>query len=229
MSTQDNSISAILASDSLSGASQQAVSRWTTSPAKRVFDVAALLVFTPLWIPLLFVLAVIVRISSRGPVIFQQRRIGRYGRPFTIYKFRTMRHDPYGRRNAIAAVAVDDITPAGHILRRFKLDELPQLINVLLGHMSLVGPRPKVPEQQLEPLPCNPGITGSATLAFAREEALFSQIPEAELNTFYRDTVLPAKYRLDADYMRCATFARDLSILMDTVLGRWGSGESVNL
>src|ERR1700733_2855017 len=108
MSTQDNSISAILASDSLSGASQQAVSRWTTSPAKRVFDVAALLVFTPLWIPLLFVLAVIVRISSRGPVIFQQRRIGRYGRPFTIYKFRTMRHDPHGRRNAIAAIAADE-------------------------------------------------------------------------------------------------------------------------
>lgn len=229
MSTQDNPISAIFAPDSLSGASQQIVSRWTISPAKRVFDVTVLLVFTPLWIPLLIVLAVIVRFSSPGPVIFQQERIGRSCRPFTIYKFRTMRHDPHGRRNAIAAVAADEITPAGHILRRFKLDELPQLINVLLGHMSLVGPRPKVPEQQMEPLPCHPGITGYATLAFAREEVLFSQIPEAELNAFYRETVLPAKYRLDADYMRCATFSRDLGILMDTVLGKWGSGESAHL
>ncbi|WP_058186875.1 sugar transferase [Terracidiphilus gabretensis] len=229
MSTQDNPISAAFAPDSLSGASEQVLSHWTTSPAKRIFDVTSLLVFAPLWIPLLFVLAVIVRASSHGPVIFQQKRIGRSCRPFTIYKFRTMRHDPHGRRNAIAAVAANEITAAGHILRRFKLDELPQLINVLLGHMSLVGPRPKVPEQQLEPLACHPGITGSATLAFAREEILFSQIPEPELNAFYRDSVLPTKHRLDAEYMRCATFAGDLAILMDTVLGKWGSGESVNL
>ena len=230
MSAQENPISAALTPDSFVEVRQQmlsvqSLSKWVASPAKRIFDIAAVLSCSPLWIPPLLVIAVAVRLSSRGPVIFQQARAGCFDRYFTIYKFRTMRHVPHRRRSAIAAVSADEVTPVGRILRRFKLDELPQVINVLLGQMSLVGPRPKVPEQQLELLPCRPGITGSATLAFAREDGLFAQIPEDALAGFYRDAVLPAKHRLDSDYMRHATFAGDLRILLDTVLGRWGSGE----
>jgi lipopolysaccharide/colanic/teichoic acid biosynthesis glycosyltransferase len=227
MSSQDNPIYVALASNSSLEIQQQRLSPWVTSPAKRVFDTAAVLVFSPLWIPLLLVIAVAVRVSSRGPIIFQQTRAGRFDRHFTIYKFRTMHHAPHGRRIAIAAVSADEVTSVGRVLRRFKLDELPQVINVLLGHMSLVGTRPKVPEQQLELLPCRPGITGAATLAFACEDELFAQIPEDALTSFYRDAVLPAKHRLDSDYMHHATFGADLRILFDTVLGRWGSGEGV--
>ena len=227
MSTQDNPIYTALASDPFLDIQPQRLSPWVTSPAKRIFDTAAVLVFLPLWIPLLLVIAVAVRISSRGPVIFQQTRTGCFDHPFTIYKFRTMRHDPHSHRIAIAAVSADEVTSIGRILRRFKLDELPQVINVLLGQMSLVGPRPKVPEQQLEILPCRPGITGSATLAFAREDGLFAQIPVDALTSFYHDVVLPTKHRLDSDYMRRATFAADLRILFDTLLGRWDSGEAV--
>jgi lipopolysaccharide/colanic/teichoic acid biosynthesis glycosyltransferase len=226
MSAQDHPISAALASDSFLEVRRQMLSDWAASRAKRIFDATAVLVFSPLWIPLFVILGAAVRLSSRGPAIFRQTRAGCCNRFFTIYKFRTMRHLRHSRRNAIAAISVDEVTPVGRILRRFKLDELPQLINVLLGHMSLVGPRPKVPEQQLEPLPCRPGITGSATLAFARENSLFAQIPEPELTGFYHDVVLPAKYRLDWEYMRRATLSGDLRILLDTILGRWGAGEA---
>jgi lipopolysaccharide/colanic/teichoic acid biosynthesis glycosyltransferase len=227
MSSQNNPIYTALAPDSFPDVRKPALSRWVSSPVKRIFDAAAVLSFFPLWAPLLILVAIAVRLSSRGPIIFQQRRMGRDCRPFTIYKFRTMRHDPLRNGKDIATLLADEVTPVGHVLRRYKLDELPQLINVLLGHMSLVGPRPKVPTQQLEPLLCHPGITGLATLAFAREEILFSQIPTDELDAFYRNTVLPTKRGLDVEYMRSATLTGDFRILLKTVLGKWGSGEAV--
>jgi lipopolysaccharide/colanic/teichoic acid biosynthesis glycosyltransferase len=112
-------------------------------------------------------------------------------------------------------------TSLGPFLRRWKLDELPQLLNVLLGDMSLVGPRPKLAEHQLGTLQCRPGITGAATLIFANEEAVLRRIPEHELPEFFRTIVLPAKLRLDREYMGQATFASDVNLVVRTLVRRW--------
>jgi lipopolysaccharide/colanic/teichoic acid biosynthesis glycosyltransferase len=112
-------------------------------------------------------------------------------------------------------------TSIGPFLRRWKLDELPQLLNVLLGDMSLVGPRPKVAEHQLGDLVCRPGITGAATLVFANEEAVLTSIPQDLLCEYIRNTVLPAKLELDRKYMAEATFLSDLSLIARTLVRRW--------
>jgi lipopolysaccharide/colanic/teichoic acid biosynthesis glycosyltransferase len=199
------------------------LSRWSRSQAKRIFDVAAVLLCSPILLPLLAIIAAAVLITSGAPVIFRQYRIGRDGVPFTIYKFRTMRPSHARGRSAIAIESASRITWLGFLLRRTKLDELPQLFNVLTGEMSLVGSRPKVPEQQLWPLPCRPGLTGAATLAFAREESILMPVPLDALAAFFQDSVLPAKHELDIRYMRDATLRTDMRILTDTVLGRWKS------
>jgi lipopolysaccharide/colanic/teichoic acid biosynthesis glycosyltransferase len=113
------------------------------------------------------------------------------------------------------------ITRLGQVLRRWKLDELPQFFNVLRAEMSLVGPRPKIPEHGEPRCGCRPGITGAATLAFAHEELLFASIPKYRLDTFYSHVVLPLKHRLDADYMARATFFSDVMMLFNTALRRW--------
>jgi lipopolysaccharide/colanic/teichoic acid biosynthesis glycosyltransferase len=197
------------------------MSPWTQSRARRIFDIAIVLAFLAVLLPVLALIAFALLASSGAPVIFRQRRAGRHGVPFQIYKFRTMRHASMGNRGSISAESADRITPLGAFLRKTKLDELPQFLNVLAGDMSLVGPRPKVPEQQLEPLPCRPGLTGPATLQFAREESFLLQVPQDSLAEFYNSTVLPAKFRLDADYLRRATLGSDLRILLDTIMCRW--------
>jgi len=201
----------------------EVMSPWTTSRVKRFFDVALVLVSAPLVLPLLLVIALAVSTTSCGPILFQQKRLGRSGVPFEIYKFRTMECALEDRRHSIAAMSADRITPLGRILRWSKLDELPQVLNVLAGQMSLVGPRPRVPEQQLEMLQCRPGVTGLATLAFAREESLFALIPRESLPEYYSKTILPAKQRLDASYMKHATLCTDLKLILDTAFGRWGA------
>jgi lipopolysaccharide/colanic/teichoic acid biosynthesis glycosyltransferase len=204
------------------------MSPWTTSRTKRIFDVALVLTSTPILLPLLLVIALAVGTTSSGPILFRQKRIGRFGEPFEIFKFRTMQHAPTGHHGSIAAMSSDRITPLGRILRWLKFDELPQVLNVLAGKMSLVGPRPLVPEQQLEPLQCLPGVTGLATLAFAREESLFVLIPKDTLPEYYRKTILPAKHSLDASYMKRATLFSDLKLVFDTAFGRWKAyGRSV--
>lgn len=199
------------------------LSRWSQSRAKRILDVAAVLLGLPIVAPLLVLIALAVFVTSGAPLIFRQRRMGRHGVPFAIYKFRTMQPAQAGGESAIAAESANRVTWLGSLLRRSKLDELPQIFNVLAGKMSLVGPRPKVPEQQLEPLPCRPGLTGAATLAFACEGALLMQIPPDAVAEFFHNTILPAKRRLDTQYMRKATLLSDLRMLVDTVLGRWES------
>jgi lipopolysaccharide/colanic/teichoic acid biosynthesis glycosyltransferase len=201
---------------------QERLSAWTVSRAKRLFDVTLVLMCLPLLLPLLLVIFLAIYVSSGAPVLFRQTRIGRGGRPFTIYKFRTMGHASGTLENSIAALSGGQITRVGHILRRSKLDELPQVFNVLAGKMSLVGPRPKILEQQLAEFGCRPGITGAATLAFAREEILLGQIPMQGLGNFYQAEVLPVKQRMDSDYMARASLPSDLSILLRTITGRWG-------
>jgi len=170
---------------------------------------------------MLSIVAIAVRLTSAGPVFFRQQRVGNNGRRFTILKFRTMIYDANAAYHAVTTDGNQPFTPLGPFLRRSKLDELPQIINVLCGDMSLVGPRPKMPEHAMGDFPCRPGITGAATIAFAREESLLDPIPEHELENFYHRVVLPAKRRLDAEYMSGATFLSDLKLILKSILRRW--------
>jgi lipopolysaccharide/colanic/teichoic acid biosynthesis glycosyltransferase len=179
--------------------------------------------------PIFLVVAVAVRLTSPGPVFFLQRRMGRQGRVFTILKFRTMTHNNGKAHPPVTTSSSQRFTPVGLFLRRWKLDELPQLLNVLVGHMSLVGPRPKLPEHVKFKLRSRPGVTGAATIAFAREEMVLARVPKHHLENCYHMVVLPAKRKLDREYMARATFLSDLKLLVDTVLRRWDSSVIENL
>ena len=200
------------------------LSAWSRSAPKRVFDLVCVICFLPLVVPVLLLVALAVRCTSRGPVFFRQERIGRNGKTFMIMKFRTM---VCGRANDSAVTTASDkrFTVIGSFLRKWKLDEMPQLLNVLVGQMSLVGPRPKVPEYEPNRLCCRPGITGAATLVFAREELALDQIPRHRLQDFYRSVVLPAKREIDKEYMKKATLLSDLALVCNSVLGRWNSDQ----
>jgi len=199
------------------------LSRWSRSAAKHLFDRACVLVSLPLTAPLMIAVAVAVRITSRGPILFLQERMGRHGKPFTIIKFRTMVHVRHRAHKPITTSGNQRFTAIGPFLRRWKLDELPQLLNVLLGQMSLVGPRPKMREHVVSDLPCRPGITGMATSVFACEEAILARIPANRLEEFYHSVILPAKRQLDAEYMLKATFHSDLQLILKSVFRRWDS------
>jgi lipopolysaccharide/colanic/teichoic acid biosynthesis glycosyltransferase len=201
--------------------SWQRLSPWSRSAAKRIFDCACVILSLPILIPLMLVIGAAVRFTSRGPVLFLQERVGRHGRNFTILKFRTMVHLGDATHRAITTSDSECFTPIGPFLRRWKLDELPQLLNVLVGHMSLVGPRPKMPEHALSDPPCRPGITGMATTVFACEEKILDCVAKEKLDEYFLTVVLPAKRRLDAEYMAHATFFSDLHILVNSVLRRW--------
>jgi lipopolysaccharide/colanic/teichoic acid biosynthesis glycosyltransferase len=197
------------------------MSPWSRSGAKRFFDLACVLLVLPLAVPVLLVIALVVRLTSFGPVLFLQKRMGRHGQTFTILKFRTLIHLTDKARHAVTTTSNQQFTLVGSFLRRWKLDELPQLLNVLWGDMSLVGPRPKMPEHMLHELPCRPGITGAATIAFAREAAVLCRVPDEHLESYYHSVVLPAKRYLDAEYMARATFFSDFQLLVNSVLRRW--------
>lgn len=197
------------------------LSPWSRSRAKRIFDCVCVLSALPLLIPMLLAIGLAVRLTSSGPVLFLQKRMGRHGGHFTILKFRTMIHDAEKAHHPVTTSRNQLFTPVGPFLRRWKLDELPQLLNVLAGHMSLVGPRPKLPIHAISDLPCRAGITGAATIAFAREEETLDRVPRHRLEFFYHSVVLPAKYGLDAEYMAQATFLSDLKIIVESVIRRW--------
>ncbi len=204
----------------------KSLSPWSRSLTKRLFDIACVVLALPVLLPVGLLIALAVRISSRGPVLFLQERMGRHGSTFTILKFRTMIHDTDRAHHAVTTANNQRFTPVGPFLRRYKLDELPQLLNVLVGHMSLVGPRPKMPEHATVHFPCRPGVTGAATCAFAREEQLLERVPRHTLNDYYHKVVLPAKSELDADYMAKATFRSDLQLIVNSVLRRWDDREA---
>ena len=204
----------------------KSVSAWSRSVSKRIFDVVGVLVAAPLVLPVCLCVAIAVRLTSRGPALFKQARSGLNGVTFTIFKFRTMKHQiPHKPEAALNRT----FTWIGPFLRRSKLDELPQLLNVLLGDMSLVGPRPKLPEHQLG-IPCSrPGITGAATLIFANEEAVLANISPEAVEQFFRSVVLPAKLHLDQTYMAQATFRSDLELIIRTVFRRWNNRHILDL
>jgi lipopolysaccharide/colanic/teichoic acid biosynthesis glycosyltransferase len=203
----------------------QETSHWTCSASKRIFDCACVLLALPLplVIPVFAVVALAMRFTSPRLILFRQQRMGKLGQSFTIPKFRTMLHIEGGSHQVVAIAGARNFTLVGPFLRRWKLDELPQLFNVLAGHMSLVGPRPKMLDHSTFKLPCRPGITGAATIAFAREEVALSRVPMGRLDDLYHGTVLPAKQRIDSEYMSRATCATDVRLLVNTVLRRWDS------
>jgi lipopolysaccharide/colanic/teichoic acid biosynthesis glycosyltransferase len=191
-------------------------SLWSLSLAKRCVDLlfatAALLL---LW-PLLLVAALLIHYESPGPVIFRQRRVGRHGVLFTIFKFRTMA--TAGRKEGPSLTRRGDprVTRIGGFLREYKLDELPQLFNVLRGQMSLIGPRPKLPHLDVMRMPFRPGLTGAATLVFRREEEMLQDVPDDDLEAYYCSMIQPLKANIDWDYMHQATLMSDLALLFET-------------
>lgn len=190
---------------------------WSKSLKKRAFDIVVSAVVLVCTFAIGVVVCMVVRLTSRGPALFRQKRVGLNGRSFTVYKFRTMvvQNDKEGPR--LTRNGDIRLTFVGKILRKLKLDEIPQFYNVLRGDMSLVGPRPKLPEYSVaSDWRYRPGITGLATLAFRHEEEMLRDIPGDELDAFYDTEIRPRKARLDRRYMRKASFASDLSIIWKT-------------
>jgi lipopolysaccharide/colanic/teichoic acid biosynthesis glycosyltransferase len=192
-------------------------SPWSVSALKRCIDVAFAAVALLLFWPLLVLAAVLVRYKSPGPVIFRQKRVGRNGVLFTVLKFRTMALDAQEDGPSLTKRGDPRVTRFGGFLRKYKLDELPQLVNVLRGDMSLIGPRPKLPHLEVMHMPFRPGLTGAATLAFRCEEEMLQDIPDDELEAYYCRTIKPLKAKIDWDYMAEATLASDFSLLYETV------------
>ena len=190
--------------------------------AKRIFDVVAAGLAVLGLSPLLLLLALWIKLDSPGPVLFRQERVGRHGVLFQIRKFRTMAVDAPERGPQVTLADDSRITRAGQCLRRYRLDELPQLFDVLQGHMSLVGPRPEVPRfvahypaaLRAAVLSVRPGLTDPAALAHLDEAALLADAADPE--QVYIDRILPAKLRLQADYAARATLWSDLNLLLQT-------------
>jgi lipopolysaccharide/colanic/teichoic acid biosynthesis glycosyltransferase len=189
---------------------------WSLSDGKRLFDFVAATIGFILFFPLMVLISIAIATTSPGPILFRQKRMGKRGMLFTIYKFRTMVD---GAENGPCITVQGDsrITRVGALLRKFKLDELPQLINVIKGDMSFIGPRPKLPHHESLHMPFRPGITGAATLAFRCEEELLRRVPAGDLDFFYARTVKPLKAKLDWEYMQRATWWSDFGLLWCTL------------
>jgi lipopolysaccharide/colanic/teichoic acid biosynthesis glycosyltransferase len=163
--------------------------------------------------------ALCVRLSSPGPAFFAQYRVGRSGRLFRIYKFRTMSSGSERSGPGLTRDGDCRITGVGLWLRKLKLDEFPQFYNVLRGDMSLIGPRPKLPQYLgIANMPYRPGITGAASLAFRHEEEILSRVHPSQLDDFYYHNIRPLKARIDARYMCRATFWSDVRLVGATFL-----------
>lgn len=191
---------------------------------KNIFDrVASFFGLLVLW-PVLLIVAVMIRVKMPGgPVIFKQKRVGQNGKLFTMYKFRSMTVGHGG--SSVSVAGESRITPLGAKLRKYKLDELPELWNVLIGDMSFVGPRPDVPgyADKLEGearmiLKLKPGITGPASLKYRNEEEILAQQPDP---IKYNDEVIfPDKVRINLEYLKHWSFCEDIKIIIYTVLGK---------
>jgi lipopolysaccharide/colanic/teichoic acid biosynthesis glycosyltransferase len=199
---------------------------------KRAFDAflssLGLLALSPLFL----VCAILIKFSSPGPVFFRQQRTGLEGKPFRIYKFRSMFCRPNTQTSLLTSSGDPRVTPLGHWLRKTKIDELPQLFNVLLGNMSLVGPRPEVTlytdkytEEQRRIFSVRPGITGLASVTFSSEEQLLAG--QADKEHYYVSTLMPFKVDLDLRYCRRVTLLGDLGLLLQTFLKLFAASKTL--
>ncbi len=189
---------------------------------KEIFDrVMALFGLLILW-PIMLVVAILIAVKMPGaPILFRQKRVGQHGRLFTLVKFRTMKPDHGG--SSVSVAGESRITPLGATLRRYKLDELPELWNVLRGEMSFVGPRPDVPGYadrlsgtDREILALKPGITGPATLKYRNEEELLAS--QADPHRYNDEVIFPDKVRINLQYLRQHTFIGDIKIIINTLI-----------
>lgn len=215
---EDNRLVLVHSTSQLNRVPEVAVATWSLSREKRIFDVllslAILLAFA---IPMLLI-AICIRLTSKGPAIFVQKRVGQDGHLFSIYKFRSMAVSRSKQGPGLTKSGDCRVTWLGNWLRKLKLDELPQFFNVLRGDMSIVGPRPKLREfaDDLN-LAYRPGITGAASLAFRREEEILASVPSHQVETFYHERIKPMKASIDARYAMQATFRSDLRIILSTL------------
>jgi len=189
---------------------------------KRAFD----FIFSTLGLVFLFpfflIIALMIKIEDGGPVLFIQKRVGYKGRPFFMYKFRTMVVDAEKKGNLLTVGGDPRITKSGRLLRKFKLDELPQLINVIKGEMSLVGPRPEVEKyvnlytnEQREVLNHYPGITDPASIEYVNESELLAQSSDPE--KLYVEKIMPEKIRINLEYARKASWWTDFLVIVKTL------------
>lgn len=191
---------------------------------KRLFDIFFSFFSIIILLPFIAVIALIIKMDSDGPIIFKQERVGKGGKIFKIYKFRTMVKNSESKGTRFTTSTKDPrITRVGHFFRRSNLDEIPQLFNILKGDMSFVGPRPEVPEmvalyseEQKEILSVRPGITDYASLKFRKEGDIISVSSDA-YNT-YTKVIMPEKVRLGLKYINEQSMVLDVKILFDTVL-----------
>lgn len=189
---------------------------------KRMFDIIASVLGMGVLAPVLLLVAVLIKLDSRGPVLFRQERMGKGFRPFCIYKFRTMTYDPNVSGRPITIGSDPRITRLGWFLRKMKIDELPQLINVFKGEMSLVGPRPELRKfvemfrhDYEEILTVRPGITDLASLKYHEEAEILAQSNDPEEE--YLKRLLPDKIRLARDYVARSSFLLDINLIVKTL------------
>jgi lipopolysaccharide/colanic/teichoic acid biosynthesis glycosyltransferase len=189
---------------------------------KRTMDVVFSAVGLVLLSPFLLLIALVIKRTSPGPVLYRATRVGRYGEPFTLYKFRSMVVDADQMGPGVTGAQDPRITPIGRFLRRTKLDEFPQLLNVIRGEMSLVGPRPEdsryvalYTADQRKVLNVRPGITSLASVAYRNEEA---QLDSEDWEHDYITAIMPAKLAIDLDYSANPTVWQDLVILFKTLI-----------
>ncbi|MBX7052672.1 MAG: sugar transferase [Flavobacteriales bacterium] len=189
---------------------------------KRIFDICFSAFMLILLSPLFLAISISIILDSRGGVFFGQIRVGKDEKPFRLWKFRTMR--PGSEKKGQLTVGARDhrITKTGYVLRKYKIDELPQLWNVLVGDMSMVGPRPEVPkyvemysEQQKKVLSIKPGITDYASLLYFSESDLLAKASDPERT--YIEEVMPAKLKLNLEYVEDHSFGNDLKIIGKTI------------
>jgi lipopolysaccharide/colanic/teichoic acid biosynthesis glycosyltransferase len=196
-------------------------SPWCRSRRKRCFDILVATVLLIPVAPLIPLIILLVKLDSPGPALFVKHRVGMGGNDFPMFKFRTMEHE---KRDGIYLTRAGDmrITRVGRLLRKWKLDEIPQLWNVIRGDMSIVGPRPHI--QRLlgnspklrDFLSIRPGVTGAATIYFRHEEQILPRISGLELEAYYIQNILPRKMQLDMNYAAQATFWSDFRLLLST-------------
>ena len=189
---------------------------------KRLFDIIISFLALVILLPVLIIISIWVLLDSKGGIFYRQSRVGKNNRDFTLLKFRTMH--PGADTKGLLTVGERDprITGAGYSLRRTKLDELPQLINILAGDMSLVGPRPEVrkyvdlyTDEQLKVLDIRPGLTDNASLAYIDESEILAKSEDPEKT--YIETILPAKLELNLQYIRERSMGKDIGIIFRTI------------
>lgn len=190
---------------------------------KRIFDIICSVIILLLFLPFGVIISLLIVLESKGGVFYRQERIGRYGKPFRLFKFRSMRK--YADKQGKLTVGMKDarITRTGYFIRKFKLDEFPQFINVILGDMSIVGPRPEVKEyvdlyteDQQRILDVRPGITDLASLEYFEENELLGKADDPQKT--YIEEIMPAKIELNKRYLANPTVWNDLKIMWQTFM-----------